>query len=253
MGKKGAVTIVSAGLLLLVFAYATSLHYRAPTHLLSGAVDESGAFRHAEEGEHWTIEATMPYRTGLSRWWNPAPDMRVRTTIESWLRADIESFKASVSESATTSPDAVQPTYAYSATYKHYMSEGDTLSSYQYDIYLDSGGAHPNAYFRTFVFDAEGNEIKLPQLFLPNSDYLSRIASTSLAQITETLWTRLRVDPTGSIFAEGLAPKEENFANFVIDEDELVLLFPPYQVAAYAAGPFEVRIPLSDFSDILSL
>src|SRR3989344_1833603 len=255
MGKKGAVTIVFAGLVILAFVYVSSLYHRAPAHLLPGAVDETGAFKHSEKGQYWDIEASVSDRTQLWRWWNSGPDTRLRTTIETWLTANIEEFKRN------TSPQLLPPEdlqtleerggYTYGAQYKRFTSSSEKLLSYQYDIYMDTGGAHPNGYFKTFVFDKDGTEIKLADLFVPGSNYLDRLAATSLAQITKDLTDRLSAEASTTLFAEGLAPKEDNFSNFVIDGDTLVLLFPPYQVAAYAAGSFEVRIPLSEFSDIL--
>jgi hypothetical protein len=255
MSKKTAVVVVFAGLVILVMAYATSLHYRQPSHLLSGTLDETGAYSHVEDGEYWTIEATMPQRTALFRWWKPGPDEHVRTAIESWLLGDIAEFKKNIGAGALTPEqqaviEGSAGTYSYDAKYQRFQSADDRLMSYEYDIYVDTGGAHPNTYFKTFVFDRDGTMLKLADLFTPSS-YLERLAATSTAQIMNDLGTRLKVDPTGALFADGLTPKEENFSNFVIDGDTLVLLFPPYQVAAYAAGPFEVRIPLSNLADVL--
>jgi hypothetical protein len=53
---------------------------------------------------------------------------------------------------------------------------------------------------------------------------------------------------TGLLFEEGFAPTEENFQNWYLDGDTLVIQIPPYQVAAYVAGSFEVRIPLAEIS-----
>jgi hypothetical protein len=53
------------------------------------------------------------------------------------------------------------------------------------------------------------------------------------------------------MLSAGTTPEEKNFANFFLDNQEFVLLFPPYQVAPYAAGPQTLRIPLPELSNIL--
>ena len=62
-------------------------------------------------------------------------------------------------------------------------------------------------------------------------------------------WHRpMPIDLTWSAWAQaaGLAPTVENYSTFAVDGDTLLIELPPYQVAAYAAGSFEVRVPLKD-------
>jgi hypothetical protein len=41
-------------------------------------------------------------------------------------------------------------------------------------------------------------------------------------------------------------------ANFMVEEDNLILIFSPYEVAAYAAGFVEIKIPLIGIKDLLN-
>ena len=117
--------------------------------------------------------------------------------------------------------------------------------SYAYTVYADTLGAHPNGYFRTFVFDQAGNEIKIQDI-ATSSAIVQKIAAAATAQVTKQLQDGLgQKDVADAIFKEGLAPTPDNFQNFVIDGSDLLVLIPPYQVAPYVAGSFEVRIPLS--------
>jgi hypothetical protein len=50
---------------------------------------------------------------------------------------------------------------------------------------------------------------------------------------------------------EGTSPEDENFETFFFDNAYLTILFAPYQVASYAAGPQTLRIPTSELKDIL--
>jgi hypothetical protein len=239
-------------------AYVGWLYTEAQTttHVLSGTAVGNGAIKHREEAQYFTIEVSYPDHTPLYSWLNPKPDTKARDAIEAFLLSDSTQFKQDLDVDHIAGPekemlDSMGRTYAYEATYKAYEATDHTTISYEYDIYVDTGGAHPNGYYHTFVFDRSGTELKLSDLFVGGADYLGRISSAALTQVKAELTKELGMDAADTIFEEGLAPTQENFSNFLIDGDTLVFLIPPYQAAAYAAGNFEVRIPLSQFNDIL--
>ena len=49
----------------------------------------------------------------------------------------------------------------------------------------------------------------------------------------------------------GTEPSPETLQFFYLDNENLLILIPPYQAAAYAAGSFEAKIPLDSLKDIL--
>jgi hypothetical protein len=53
--------------------------------------------------------------------------------------------------------------------------------------------------------------------------------------------------------ADGTSPDRENFLAIVLEPTGFRVFFSPYQVAAYAAGPFEVVIPYAALVDDLNL
>jgi hypothetical protein len=116
---------------------------------------------------------------------------------------------------------------------------------------MDTGGAHPNNFYKTLVFDLNGNTVALGDLFNPGSNYLDAISQIAQTQVAAQLEQRAGAGAADSIIADGLSAKEENFQNFVVDSDRIRIFIPPYQAAAYAAGSFEVQIPLADLEDIL--
>jgi hypothetical protein len=224
-------------------------------HILSSTATTSGDYVHEEHTTYYDISAVFPAKTPLVLS-NVEADTKARTTIEQSLAKTIADYKTNLGEFDATMQDFIKSRgvpLALDITYTQYTSPA--YVSYEFDIYDDSGGAHPNTYFSTFVFDKQGSVVALADLFVPQSKYLTRIADESKKQITAELNKRLGADGqsgvTADIFAEGYAPKAENFSSFVIDGDTLVVFFPPYQVAAYAAGNFEVRIPLATLADIL--
>ena len=227
---------------------------RGTEHILGGSVVVPNQMQYVEEQQYHRISITHPQHTPLR---DSAANEKALETMENFFLTDMVEFKK------MTNPDDMHPDQKalldemnrkleYGVVFKEYISSNDKLVSYRYDIYQDTGGAHPNCFFKTFTFDAEGNEIKVGDLFTAESDYLNRLATATYAAVFKQLQEGLDgEDPTPSIFKEGLDAKDENFSNFVIDGDTLIILIPPYQAAAYVAGSYEVPIPLSQFADIL--
>jgi hypothetical protein len=128
----------------------------------------------------------------------------------------------------------------------------DTVTSVQFDVYEYTGGAHPNSYYRTFVFDlGQERVLTLNDLFVAGVNPLDTIFPIVQADLQAQL-TTMEVPADGAWIDDGTGTIPENYQNFVLTEDSLIFLFPPYQVAPYAVGPFTVTIPLANLSGILA-
>ncbi len=179
----------------------------------------------------------------------PAAPAAERAAIETSLAQDVADFRQSTDGlDATVLPSLADGhKLMFTAEYKAYT--GADTASYFYTIYEDTGGAHPNAYFKTFVFDAQGTRLALADVLKNNPNWLQELSLLVSNDVVKQYKERAQVDDTtGLIYDEGLAPKEENFQNWYLDGDTLVIEIPPYQVAAYVLGSFEVRIPLADIN-----
>ena len=53
------------------------------------------------------------------------------------------------------------------------------------------------------------------------------------------------------MFKEGASPNGDNFENFLITENGIIFLFPPYQVSSYAMGKWSIEIPYFELRDLL--
>lgn len=102
-----------------------------------------------------------------------------------------------------------------------------------------TGGAHPNPLYGSTLLDlSSGRELTLADLFRPGTPYLKTIADLCKKEIatrdlgSDKEWQN-----------RGMEPKADNFSVFYVDGKNLVILFPPYQVGPYSAGPQEVKIP----------
>lgn len=111
------------------------------------------------------------------------------------------------------------------------------LLSVRFESSRDTGGAHPNQGFASFVFDMRSQSV------LGLGDLFADLPA-ALALLSELTARRMELVLDGHVFAEGYAPKAENFQVFVLDGADLVLSFPPYQLASYAEGPQALRVPL---------
>ncbi|HEY4519702.1 MAG TPA: RsiV family protein [Candidatus Paceibacterota bacterium] len=201
-----------------------------------------------EEAEWYTIEAHYPADVFLEN----GAKKRVLGALESATVSMVRAFKEGFS---SPSPEDIE--FLASVGRKHeqrisyipYRSE--EYVSYAFQIYEDMGGVHPNSAYRTLVFDMNGNGVMLADLFIEGSPYLELISVEVRRQIKKQLSVRMENSSENLLFEEGVEPKAENFGNFVVDEDTLVFLIPPYQVAPYVAGSFEVKIPLKNLKDVV--
>jgi len=224
------------------------------TSFAGATLDANGDFVYKKETDYVAIDATYPSKTSLSA----AADAKARLAIESSLKATIGSFDQDTSENMLT-PDEEQRLkanhlkYSLSISYDEHASPG--YVSYVFKIYEDTGGAHPNGFYSTLTFDMNGNMVELADLFKPGARYLDRLSTEAyklvVAQLKEKSGTTKLDDTQLETVRMGTEPSPEALQFFYLDSGNLVLVFPPYQVAAYAAGSFEAKIPLASLKDIL--
>ncbi len=205
-----------------------------------------------ESGKYYDIDMQYPSHTPLSVSAGTAADTSAIDILKAFTRDTIAQFKKD-GDFANLTPQAIQgmgldsgQKYSLSDGYKTYTSPGTV--SYVFTIDEDTLGAHPNSIFKTFTFnDKTGQNLALADLFNPGTDYLGTLSTIARASLSKQLGP---ADPNDFINT-GTAPTNANFQNFALDGTNLVLLFPPYQVAPYSSGPQTVRIPLSQLSSVL--
>jgi len=127
------------------------------------------------------------------------------------------------------------------------ISQIGDLWSFKFDFaFYSSGAAHPGLNSMTLNYDlAQARELTLSDLFLPNSNYLEIIANYCK--------NALRQNPyADSFFLEGANPTPENYRNWNITSNGLLITFDEYQVAPYAAGPQQVTVPYSELASVIN-
>lgn len=226
-----------------------------PTTSITGAaLNDKGDFAYKSETDFVNIEAEYPSKTSLAG----AADAKARLTMEQWAGKRMGDFLTMVSNELLTPDEQVRlkemgRKYAMGISYETHASPG--YVSYVYEVYEDTGGAHPNIYYTTFTFDMNGDKKELADLFTKGSRYLDRLSAESYKRVVEESKKRFETDSIDGAQLDwirmGTAPTPEALQFFYLNGSDLVLVFPPYQVSAYAAGTFEIPIPLATLGDIL--
>jgi hypothetical protein len=126
------------------------------------------------------------------------------------------------------------------------LSPPGNLYSIKFDIKTYyTGAAHPTDTSQTATFDLQtGQTLTLPELFIPNVDYLDAISKYCIAELGARA-----IGFQG--FELGATATLQNYHNWNITVDGLMITFDEYQGAPYAAGPQIVVIPYKELAQVL--
>lgn len=251
----GAAAII---ILILIFTFWYMATHEAPEPFLSqepvaSSIPEALPPQVTEEhGQYFDIEAVSPGETALKATAGVDADAAAVALMDDFVDDTIREFKRQGNFDSLTPEDiqimGLSDTRKESIAIDFEETQGEDTASYVYTIFVDTLGAHPNAFYRTFTFDlATGSELSITDLFVPRSDYLKRLSAIAEFELAKSLKDFADID----YIRQGVTPEALNFQSFAIEGESLVLIFPPYQVAPYAAGTQKVSIPLSQLSEIL--
>jgi uncharacterized protein YecT (DUF1311 family) len=183
----------------------------------------------AVKHKEYEIDVTYP-QTG-----NKAVD----AAITSWAKGEVAAFKgdaASYDAGSAVGPDTLYIGFEVARN-------DDKVFSVVFTESIFEGGAHPNTFFRTMNFlMPDGWQVYLQEIF--TSAGLKKISQLAVADLDRQLAGPDSMSDKDWI-ARGAGPGWDNFSDFVLLPDTLDIQYPPYAVAAYAAGPQETKIPLA--------
>lgn len=166
---------------------------------------------------------------------------RVNLHMDTIIGAIEKDFRQNVQDSIPVGDDRSTLNVKYQV-----VRNDERVASIRLDVgWYISGAAHPSAYTTVLNFDlANTRQIKLEDLFPGSPDYLARVASKAAAALKEK-FAKEDIDFDEEAKA-GTAATPENYQNFLITKDALVIIFDPYQVGPWAIGIQEVSIPFKD-------
>jgi uncharacterized protein YecT (DUF1311 family) len=218
------------GLLLAIWLVFAATPQAAAAQPQQGAVVERNLSEHVDTYE-------------LSFVWPQVGIATIDAALSEWVQGELNSFK----RLAARHTPQERP---YSAQLRYTLARNDEAAVsvlFKYSIY--TGGAHPNLTQSSFNFlMPDAAQVYLPDLL--GDDGIQRVSDFAIADLTARLTGPNGMSDVNWIRA-GAGPSADNFATFELLTDEIVLDFDPYQVAAYAAGPQQVHIPLAVLQDVL--
>ncbi len=184
-----------------------------------------------DSGRGYTITAVYPI----------AESMPVSDYFRTFIDGSIRQFKedtAWVADIENPDDNGVSLDITYTRV------KGVTADNYIFLLAMYTGGAHGLQATKTFTFTPDGTPVTVAMLFTNGVEGLNTIAPL----VQKELMTRGFED--SDWIKDGAAPLEQNYKNFVVDDNGLTVMFDPYQVAPYSAGLQKVTIPLSAFKKI---
>jgi hypothetical protein len=202
----------------------------------------STPFEESKDGPVYKITAQIPTLTG-------SDDSRVaafNTRMNEIVKKEVDAFRADIFANQPVVPFMAGS--SFDVQYELIAQRGEVWSiKFAVMSFLD-GAAHPNHYSITVNYDlAQGRELTLDELFLHGVNHMGTISDYCKAELSKR-----DIGFTDPIFQSGADPTPENYRNWNLSNDGLVITFDQYQVAPYAAGPQIVVIPFDKLTPLAS-
>jgi hypothetical protein len=218
-----------------------------------------GASQIKEESAYFSIDATWPASTSLAQSAGAAADQAAVALMAAGVENAVAQFKSDTDYGSITPQDAAyiglgEDGRKYTLDISYEATSSPATLSYIFTLYVDTLGAHGNGTYLTYTFDSQtGALLALSDLFAAGTDVYSELSAIARQELPAVIAahegvTPDQVDP--QMLDAGTAPVAESFQDFYLAGDNLVLLFPPYAVAPYAAGTIELDIPLSQVTGL---
>lgn len=195
-----------------------------------------------EERESVALDVEYPMWHGLPR----AEEDALNTRIQALVDDQTQLLKNSLIDM----PPEMRASFSSALTIRFtpftYTTE---LVSVLFSIETFSpGAAHPSTYTLPF------NYLPKQSFFISLDDLLTStwpetLSPLATAKLRDEFSVRGIAD-SGTWLQEGAGPLRKNFQSFALTDTTLVLHFDEYQVAPYAAGAFEITLPLSELQTI---
>ena len=217
---------------------STSAPTATPVPLYQGVILTSVPSEENGQSPDYKITTQTPKLTG-------SDDPRVQALnkeTSDLVQSVIADYKKNLAQMPAT---PITASSTFDVQYKSLLPAGNTVSiKFDTEGYV-AGMVHPYHLSYSLNYDlAKGKDIALSDLFLPGTDYLGAISKYCATQLN----TR---DINFKDFSQGADPTADNYKNWNITPDGLMITFDEYQVAAYVAGPQTVTVPYGELKSLI--
>lgn len=192
------------------------------------------------EADALEVSATYPV-TGIAG---------IDTPVAQWVKQTVDGMQDSVVDRSE------EESFAWSLNIEYeIVRNDDRFFSLRFSHSDFTGGAHGGFHFQTFTFQLpEGRLLTLSGLLdgRRGMEALSEKAIAGLIQQAKDEWGDAFDDSSAQWIREGAGADWNNFRNFTLSADALIIDFDPYQVAPWSAGPQQVSLPFSGLGTVLN-
>lgn len=175
----------------------------------------------------------------------PALNEIIKTKIDTIKN----NFVLEITEISKTNEGAEQ-----TPAFEFVLSAGDVIISDGYigfmlSTYTFTGGAHGITRLDAVNFNTkEMKELSLEDILKPlNEDWLSKLSEASINELMKMREVKNEEFFDENAIKTGAGMEVNNFKNFNIVDENVMIIFDQYQVAPYSSGMPKIMIPLSFF------
>jgi len=249
--QKQSVTFISIFILLLLACDAT-FSVGFPTATFSPPTETATVtppsleltltiipYNESNDSPPYTITAQIPQLAGS----NDPRVMAFNQSIGALVQGDIKSFKSGL----TGLPNPPQiATSTFDENYTVVYQGGDVWSiKFDINVYVD-GAAHPGDFTHVLNYDfAHSQAVSMDDLFIADSNYLEVISKYCVEELSA-------LDIGFNETTVGAEPTLENYRNWNITPNGLMITFERGQVAAYAAPAQSITLPYSALASLIN-
>jgi hypothetical protein len=187
-------------------------------------------------GSYYIISARYPV----------TKDPVITAYFKAFIDESVAQFKDDTSWAAAGGTNTPNQPASLSLTITYTEHKAARADNFSFSTVTYTGGAHDLQTTKTFSFSPTGQQISLLSVFTNGIEGLKTVAPYVKAQLSGTPGADM------AMINAGTAPTQANYQSFTIEDDGLIFIFDPYQVAPYSAGMQSVKVPLSVFSSIAS-
>jgi hypothetical protein len=196
----------------------------------------------------YSVDAEYPQIEGDARF------DKFNAAARAMVTKDVAAFKTAETEALEGEEDLPEETQTSSLDigYQIRLATDDLISVEFTQGQYSRGAAHGNSITAVLNFDVKnGKKLALADLFNANSKYLTVIADYSIRDLKEQSKRDKDSMLEDDQIQDGAAARADNYRAWTITRKGLLIVFDPYQVAAYAAGPQQVMVPFSALKPIV--